>query len=261
MTPDPLHDEVPSVNARTGLFQATKLRLREVFTCDKKDPRQALSVDEEVFKHLLEMAGEIVRKQPSGLSSLVTAMLRPLQAEQVLSVAERPQHAARACVDLDQLFSPEYFFSYFDENDCVRLPVEGYRLDLSRDIVFTTPWRRDRFANALISIGTGKPSGPWRQDGNHSVTLVLPWRFGIVNGGNHSITAGILGHEGKLVPTYVIDLTPLLNRVTCNGKQFICRQSGRSLAKVSNGRMAALFEIGRMMSNSGAKPTPASTLP
>lgn len=248
------------MNVRTGLFQATKLRLREIFTRDKKDPRQALSVDEEIFKHLLKMAGEIAREQPSGLSSLTTAILRPLQAEQILSVAERPQHAARAGVDLDQLFSPEYFFSYFDENDCVRLPVEGHRLDLSRDTVLTTPWHRNRFASALISIGAGKPSGPWRQDANHSVTLVLPWRFGIVNGGNHSITAGILGHEGKLAPTYVIDLTPLLNRVTCDGKQFICRRSGRSLAKVSNGRMAALFEIGRMMSNSGVKPAPSFTL-
>lgn len=257
---DPLQDEISSVNPRPGLIQAAKLRFKEVFTRDKHERQSrdaasrdtaapALGIDEEVFVHLMETANEIVLRQPSGLVSLVAAILRPLQAEQMLSVAERPQHGARAAIDLGQLFSPDYFFSYFDQNDCLQLPAAGYRLDLARDIVLPTPWRRDRFASALISIGAGKQSGPWRQDANHGVTLVLPWRFGIVDGGNHSITAGILGHEGELAPTQVIDLTPLFDRVTCDGKRFTCRQSGRLLARVSNGRMAALFEIGRMISS------------
>jgi hypothetical protein len=263
---DPLYDEIPSVNAHTGFLQGAKRRLRAVFMRNNPDrqtndgdsdqaPSPALGVDEEVFLHLMEIADEIARKQPQGLNSLVAAILRPLQAEQMLSVAERPQHAARASIGLDQLFSPDYFFSYFDENDCVKLPVAGYRLNLSRDVVLPTPWRRDRFASALITIGAGKSSGPWCQDANHGVMLVLPWKFGIVDGGNHSITAGILEHEGEVVPTYVIDLTPLFERVSCDGKQFVCRQTGKSLARVSNGRMAALFEIGRMMVKNSVEPS------
>jgi hypothetical protein len=142
----------------------------------------------------------------------------------------------------------------FEERDCLRLNVEGYQVDLTKDIVLPTPWRRAGLVSALTSIGLGKTSGQWRQDSNHNVTLVLPWNIGLVTGGNHSIAAGVLGHEGILSPTDVLDLSPLLDRVVCNGDQFINRYSSEIVARAKNGRMAALYEIGRLLLATGHTP-------
>ncbi|WP_373889469.1 DUF6710 family protein [Massilia sp. NP310] len=208
-------------------------------------PGTADCAEVEIFKNLLEMADQIAAHNPGGVLQLVSAILRPLQAEQMLSVAERPRHAALSPVDFEQLFSPDYFFSYFNPEDCLQVPVEGHQVDLGRDVVLPTPWAKERFAASLAFVGAGKQLGIWRQDSNHGILLVLPWRIGIVTGGNHSITAGILANEGKVSPTNVVDLGPLLDRVKSDGVHFICRQSGRRLAKVRDARMAALFELGR----------------
>ena len=210
---------------------------------------QAPDVDHEfeVFTHLMEMAHAIHRQDATGLARLVSAIMGPLQADHLLSVAERVQHAAIEAASLERLFSPDYFFSYFDPMDCIQLRPENHRVDLSRDIVLSTPWTRSCFANALANIGTDRNSGAWRQDPNHRVTLVLPWRFGIVTNGNHSIAAGILGREGFLTPSNVLDLSPLLTRVRCDGRHFVQGDSGEILARTQSGRTAALFEIGRLM--------------
>jgi hypothetical protein len=213
----------------------------------KSRRRQGVSGNRETFKYLLDIANELASREPSALANLVTAILRPLQAEHILSVAERVQHAARDPIDLYRLFSPDDFFSIFEQSDCLRLNPDGYQLDLTKDIVMPTPWRRAGFVSALTSIGQGKTSGQWRQDSNHSVTLILPWHIGLVTGGNHSIAAGVLANEGALSPTDVLDLTPLLNRVACDGDNFINRYSNEPIARAKNGRMAALYEIGRLL--------------
>lgn len=213
----------------------------------KSHDHERMNANRETFRYLLDIANELASREPSALASLVTAILRPLQAEHMLSVAERAQHAARDPIDLYRLFSPDDFFSVFEESDCLRLDVEGFQLDLTRDIVMPTPWRRAGFVSALTTIGQGKISGQWRQDSNHSVSLLLPWHIGVVTGGNHSITAGVLGHQGVLSPTDVLDFTPLLNRVVCDGDYFIDRYSHEPIARVKDGRMAALYEIGRLL--------------
>ncbi|WP_374040967.1 DUF6710 family protein [Massilia sp. PAMC28688] len=200
-----------------------------------------------MFTRLMEIANGIHRQNATGLARLVSAILGPLQSDHLLSVAERVQHAAVGAASLERLFSPDYFFSLFDPSDCVQLRPEDYSVDLARDIVLSTPWNRNCFVNALANIGSGRSCGTWRQDPNHAVSLVLPWRFGIVINGNHSIAAGILGREGVLTPSEVLDLTPLLNRVRCDGNHFVRRDSGENIARIQNGRTAALFEIGRLM--------------
>jgi hypothetical protein len=177
-----------------------------------------------------------------------------MQAEPILSVAERIQHAAIEPVDLYRLLSSDDFFPVFEESDCLRLNVEGYQLDLTKDIVLPTPWRRAGFVSALTSIGLGKASGEWRQDPSHNVTLVLPWHIGLVTGGNHSIAAGVLGHEGILPPTEVLDLSPLLDKAVCDGDQFIDRRSNEIVARAKNGRVAALYEIARLLLAAGQMP-------
>jgi hypothetical protein len=248
--------EIPSLNSRSAAYNAISPLLdwfRDLLPADrtlapKGTSKSRVSEDElDAFRHLVAQAHEIHKTNPAGLRALVTAILRPMQSEQILSVAERVQHGAAGEIAIWKLFSNDSFFSMFEECDCLRGDAKNYRVKFSRDIVLTTPWRRDRFTDALAFIGEGKKLGTWEQDGNHSIALILPWNFGIVNGGNHSIAAGILSGEGEATPTEVHDLTPLLSRVHCDGEYYIDTASQVRLAPVSNYRMAALYEIGRII--------------
>ena len=110
------------------------------------------------------------------------------------------------------------------------------------------PWNRQRIANALAGIGAGKNRGEWTRDfSNHHLTLWLPWGIAFVSGGNHSLTAGIVGGEGELIPDRVYDMSALLRMIRCDGHHFRDVKTGRVVAHVQDPRVGAVFEIGRLM--------------
>ena len=248
--------EIPSINSVSPAYNicspfaylAGKVwRAYHKLTSEKVSAKSVSEGELTSFRCLVDQAMEIHSSNPDAMASFVAAILRPLQSEQILSVAEREEHGAVDEIKLWQMFSEDAFFSLFDERDCLRPDATPYRMKFSRHIVLTTPWRRDRFADALALIGDGKKLGAWRQDANHRISMILPWKFGIVNGGNHSIAAGILCGEGEACPSDVHDLSPLLSRVCCDGQYYIDVNTGVRVARVSNYRMAALYEIGRVM--------------
>lgn len=244
MTSDHVEKEIPSVNQKLGILPSIRASFRQFLSSRTSESKpHPLSV----FMELTALARDIDARDPRGLPSLIAAILRPLQSEQILSVAERDPHSARKPIDTCQFFSGQDFFSFFDEGDCLRPPPEAYRLQLCRHIVLSTPWKRPGFVSALAIIGTGKKLGAWRQDPNHRVSLLLPWGIGIVTNGNHSISAGILAGEGEIVPSEVADLSPLLGKVRCDGAYYVDIQSGRPVAQVLDQRIAAVYEIGRLM--------------
>lgn len=202
--------------------------------------------EDDAFANLMSMAKKIAEHNPAGLSEFVRALLRPVQAEHLIAVAERGDHKAPDC--LNKL---EFFF----ELPLVAESLEFYLrdkpeiwVDLSKDIVLPTPWKRDGYANALANIGAGRVMGAWAQDTlNHSVSVWLPWRIAFVTGGNHSITAGILAGEGRLLANEVFDLSPIFARVVCDGRTYRETGTQRVIGEVLCPRRAAVFEIGRMM--------------
>lgn len=203
------------------------------------------------FDQVMSMAEEIAKCNPEGLLLLVRALLRPLQAEHLLAVAEREQHQAPG--DLQHL---SFFFNLntiAESSEFYLRDKPAVRIDLSKDIVLPTPWEKTRYANALANIGAGKSNGEWRQDSNHGIAVWWPWRIAFVLGGNHSITAGILSGEGELLTTEVYDLSPLFERVICDGHTYTETRTGRVLSKVCDPRRAAAFEIGRLMTKSGLR--------
>lgn len=206
---------------------------------------------ESSFTNIMAMAEKIAESNPEGLSLLVRALLRPLQAEHILAVAERAQHQAPGSLQ---------YLSFFFNLSTIAESSEFYLrdnpdvcIDLSKDIVLPTPWERTRYSNALANTGAGKSNGEWRQDSNHGIAVWWPWRIAFVLGGNHSITAGILLGEGKLLATEVYDLAPLFERVICDGHSYTETRTGKVLGKVCDPRRAAVFEIGRLMTKSGLR--------
>lgn len=198
------------------------------------------------FHLALDMANEIALTNPLGLRDIIRALLRPLQSEHILAVAERVQHQAPSEIESSSFFfSNPQIFSY--EKHWIR-DAPKIELNLACDPILPTPWERGRYANALASIGPGKALGEWRQDPNHSVSLWLPWGIGFVNGGNHSISSGILaGEKSLVVASEVFDFSPVLNLVECDGIHYRLKSTREVLAEVSDHRRAAVFEIGRLL--------------
>ncbi|MGY2258000.1 DUF6710 family protein [Pseudomonas sp. SDO55104_S430] len=211
------------------------------------------------FEQLIQTAKLIAQTNPRGLVDLVRAILRPLQSEYLLGVAERGQDALPT-IGSFTFFGEAIRDRIFDSDGVnfrgARLGSEAFSLRLSRDIVLPWAWDFGRYVDALATIGSDKEivcenkwsrvsQGPWRQDNNHQVELWLPWGIGFVNGGNHSITAGILAGEGEITPEYVFDMSYLFEEINCDGRFFSDRTG--QLTPVEDVRRAAVFEIGRMM--------------
>lgn len=121
-------------------------------------------------------------------------------------------------------------------------------IDLSKDLVLPSPWKRDRYIKCISNIGEGRACGKWEEiTTNHSITLLLPLGIALVNGGNHSISTGIIQGEGVISNAAVYDISPLYEYVKCDGLNYIRISDGVIINKVPNIEFAAIFEIGRLM--------------
>ena len=200
------------------------------------------------FDRLMETARMVRAENPASLRALAGLLLRPMQSEHLIEVAERETHAVGDGVCLETLFHPQLLtdMAYSGTLDTKIDEATPYCLDLAKDIVFSTPWAKNRFSNTLGFIGNAPGQQAWRQDSNHRVTLVLPWYIGFVDGGNHSICAGIATGQGRLEPHRVLDLEPLIKVSACDGRYYY-RQDSRRRFPVTSHRAAAVFEIGRML--------------
>lgn len=200
----------------------------------------------EQFNMVMEVARKISLSNPDALRNLIFALLRPLQSEHLLAVAECQDHQAPDAINGSSFFFTNH--SLFSHSDHWIQDYPIVELNLACTPIFPTPWDRDRYARALALIGHGKPLGDWRQEPNHVVSLWLPWGIGFVSGGNHSISSGILGGEMvSIVPHEVFDFSPVLNLVESDGATYRSKQYGEVLAEVTDHRIAAVFEIGRLI--------------
>ncbi|RUL78763.1 DUF6710 family protein [Dyella choica] len=236
-------------------------KLGAKFSADRR--ARARPTAETQFLQIMETAKGIAEINPRGLPSLVRALLRPMQAEYLLGVAELGQDPYP---NIDSL---EFFGSglrpYFFEHGQYRAPhlqPDAFKIQLSRDILLPWPWSTSRYNAALATIGSEKEipgcndymrpyQGPWTQDYNHRVELWLPWGIGFVAGGNHSIAAGILSGEGEISPSSVYDLSYLFDEVRYDGRQFADLKTAKTLGPASSWRLGATFEIGRLMREHG----------
>jgi hypothetical protein len=217
------------------------------FGCKGKESPKA-------FDHVMQIAAEIAKVDSSGLFRLTKALLGPLQAEHLLAVAERGPHNAPPVID-----GYSFFFdigNVIEVSRCWVQPTPYMEVRLASDVILPTTWRRSSYVSALATIGEGRPQGAWAQDSNHGVSVWLPWRIAFVTGGNHSITAGILGGEGIVTATEVIDVSSIFDLVECDGKEYKRKETGEIVAEVSDYRRAAVFEIGRLILSSLCRDSP-----
>ncbi|WMY08081.1 DUF6710 family protein [Paraburkholderia phenoliruptrix] len=199
------------------------------------------------FENIMEMAREIAQRNPAALHDLVNLLLRPYQAEALVGVVENAAHQAPPSIVSSSFFFDDRRITPLSYGIGVKLAPDAFRVNLAKDTILPWPWNRQRIASALAHIGRGKSMGKWRQDPNHQVMLWLPWGISFVGGGNHSIAAGIIAGDGEVTPGEVRDMSALLDLVECDGRYYRETSSRKTIATVDDERIAAVFEIGRLM--------------
>jgi hypothetical protein len=200
------------------------------------------------FDHVMDFAQTLAQHNPAALVDLVRILLRPLQSELLLTAIENEMHGARKEVETYKFFMPNHSSSIQNCWNYPKLPAKNFSIQLNRDPVLPCPWKRTDYIETLSTIGESKYCGEWKEDTiNHKITVWLPWGIAFVNGGNHSIAAGIIGGEGVLEPKEVYDMGGLLDIVQCDGKQYSSKKNGQVLDLVHDYKNAALFEVGRLM--------------
>lgn len=241
-------------NQVTGYSEyEVKLRMAQLafWKAKGKSERQAR------FKNVLELARDISQRDPGGLTSLVRLVTRPLQARGLSSAAFSAEHEALDAYTFSTLFFIDALVVTPDgkrAHELIGHPDTRYGLRLAVDPVLPVPWLRPRVASALATIGFGRSQGDWSYDAsNHFATLVLPFGIALVNGGNHSITAGIVNGEGVVETTQVDDLSRLYDYVHYDGSSFVRTHDGQELGTPRDEEPGMLFEIGRLMNQLGVR--------
>lgn len=204
---------------------------------------------------ILAFAEEVARERPSALVDLVRLVGRPVQADalaRILFVADEPP--------VERIEPDTLLFSTLGPltadgrtlDDLIVRSSEQRVVDLGADLVLPWPWSRERLARTIAHIGEGRSWGPWRADPiNHDISVWLPMGLVWVEGGNHSLAAGVVQGRGRVTAGDVWDVGPLYDHVRCDGARFIRRCDGQPVGRVRRVEMAAIFEIGRLMRDHG----------
>jgi hypothetical protein len=204
------------------------------------------------FEAIMEMAHRIADRHPPALLDLTRLLGRAIQSERIAQrVLQRRQHPPLPDLSFDRVFFDRSFPLTADGQGfwaLTEIQEEERVIELARDVVLPWPWQRGRLVSALCSIGTGKCAGAWEQDAlNHKIDWWLPQGIGWVEGGNHSLSAGIVQAEGIVRVHQVRLIHRVYDHVTCDGISFWRTHDHEKIGRVSIAEFAGLFEIGRLM--------------
>lgn len=216
----------------------------------RKQVAKGRAGQQEEFQSILQIARTLARQDPKALPQLARMIGRSSQARVMTRVLRQPKQSIEDCDGDSMLFDTQ-----------VPLTKDGRCLDDLRrevpsprhlfpgvDLLLPWPWSRGRAIKSLKNLRPGGAWGSWRQDANHWVELWLPLGIGWVQGGNHSITAGIVQAKGRIKPRTTYDVSEVYKHVVCDGLHFKRTYDNSIIGPVVDLEIAAVFEIGRLIS-------------
>lgn len=222
------------------------------------------------FAEFMGSLDEVIAINKHALPSVARAIAKPLQARRLVLALQYPKHQVPVSGDFADFFFPDHLPLSADGRNLDELapaenpPARKYRMRLGRDVLLPWAWHRANLVSTLATIGSSKSAGPWRCDINHQVRIVLPFGLGLVQGGNHSIAAGVADSEGDVWAT-ARNLAPAYAHVDYDGVAFVRRHDARILNVPREEEPGMLFELGRRMHEHGveydADSTPAEHMP
>lgn len=212
-----------------------------------------------IFENIMQFASEIEKKNPEALIDLVRVLLKPLQSDYLVSCIENENHHSKKPIKSFDFFMPNGSIDIQFASNYPKLDSTLFLIDLKKDSIFPGPWERSRYVTCLSYIGSNKKlgdfGGNWKQDfSNHYIHILLPWGLVFVEGGNHSIASGIISGEGTLIPNNVYDMSDILNKIKCDGINYISIEDNQIINSVYDIRIAAVFEIGRLLKKHNIMP-------
>lgn len=197
------------------------------------------------FEAIMILACKVNDHDPRGLEDYIKFLAREYQSKIMLKVTTRQR--LDNFFDFNNLLFDQFIpVNTFNERLFdLKKPLPSLKpLRLGSDIIFTQPWNDD----SISRIFTGIELGKWQQDSNHIVEYWHPVHIGWTNQGNHSITNGIIKCHGEIKEYSVFDISEIYKYVYTDGVYFYRIDNKKKIAKVPNVEIAAIFEIGRMIS-------------
>jgi hypothetical protein len=110
----------------------------------------------ERFIHAMQMAEDILRINPSGISTLVRLLAASLQAKSLNSVVLNGLHKSKSGYDFGNLFFDDLLRVSKQGHSAYELSFYSERkilLKLGRDPILAAPWHRGRLVDAIANIG------------------------------------------------------------------------------------------------------------
>ncbi|RCX18124.1 hypothetical protein DFP94_10778 [Fontibacillus phaseoli] len=194
------------------------------------------------------------KNSEEGLRFIIQALAREHQSRLIsrLILGEHNYHGGgnSHAASFDKLFFPLNEAVTPDGNRASNLLVGkntyAGKLNLKRDPLISSPWNVGRLKRAIHNIR----ADDWQPDGNHDYEIYYPQRLGLVIGGTHSSSIGIVNAEDVYVSGCTeYDMGILFRYVHTDGEWYYTSHDNKPFHKVEFIEFAIIYEIGKLMSN------------
>ena len=211
------------------------------------------SVDRVRFENLMGYVRNICNyhqnftaQKNEALLDLIRIILKPIQYLHIRDAFLNERHKA-----IEELLFPTSMLpfgveKFLSSDDYVKENLENFPVSLIRDVILPTNWHPSSFTSLVGRIGNNTACQiEFKQDPNHDVVLTLPMRIAFVRGGNHSISQGIIGNSGTIIPRTVVNLAKLYADFSFDGEKWIHTKSGEDYGTSRYPEFGWAWEIAR----------------
>lgn len=94
--------------------------------------------------------------------------------------------------------------------------------------------------------GNGWRDSTWQSCDDRTAYVLLPWRIGVVDNGNHSIASGVLWDDGQLEPSWSVNFSDRL-RVVRVGEAGLESTTGAFIGSSDSWAVLALVGLGQLL--------------
>lgn len=223
-----------------------------------RTPKPADATKKNELELLLERANYFFeRRNVAALEDLQRLILRPIQSTHMADAYLKQDHGAVSAFHTWNSMGIGFIpglqknfieFALEHEMDKKILPLAK----LGRDNLLPTSWHPSSIVDSIGQIGEGRKYGSWTKDSNHKLTFMYPLNIYWVDGGNHSITVGIILAEGYILPSVGYNLSALYPHVFFDGERWVDTKTGEKIGKPRYKELGYVFEIGRLIASLGA---------
>ena len=202
-------------------------------------------IKKKAFYSSLHLYNEIRNYNVTELQNVTNHLCDLVIYKYISSVLLNKEHCSMANLRMEQLFIDFYqiekdypFYKY------VKTETVEHEMNLNDSAVLSFPWRKDSVLWMLQEIPNS--DSVWKEDTNHSITLVKPFNFYFVNNGNHSIAGGRVARKGSIICNHAIDYTSIIRTYDYDGKYFY-NEKNKRLNKPFLNEFGELFILGKVL--------------